>query len=90
VIKRIFTLFFGLGLGLLVGGFIVKRVDDASRAVAPANLAHRAGRSVGGLSEAVRRAVDEGRRAAAAREAELRAEYAVPTAADLAARRHRP
>ncbi|MBW3659427.1 MAG: hypothetical protein KY457_12365 [Actinobacteria bacterium] len=87
MIKRIFTLFFGLGVGLLVGAFVVKRIDDATRAVAPANLAHRAGRSVGGLSGAFRRAVDEGKRAAAAREAELRAEFNVPTARDLAARR---
>ncbi len=87
MIKRIFTLFFGLGLGLLVGAVVVKRLDAATRAVAPGNLAHQAGRSVGGLSQGLRDAFETARTAAAAREAELRAEYNVPTARDIAGRR---
>jgi hypothetical protein len=87
VIKRIFTLFFGLGLGLLVGGFVVKRLEDAGRAVAPTNVAHQAGRSVGGAVQGLRSRFEEVRAAAAAREAELRAEFDVPTARDIAGRR---
>jgi hypothetical protein len=83
VIKRIFTLFFGLGLGLLAGAVVVKRIDDASKAVAPANLAHQAGRSLGGLSQSLRATFDQARTAAAAREAELRAEFNVPTAREI-------
>lgn len=87
MIKRLFTLFFGLGLGLLVGAFVVKRVDDASKAVAPANLARQTGRSVGGFATSVRAFADEVKRQSAAKEAELRAEYNVPTARDIAGRR---
>ena len=87
MIKRIFTLFFGLGLGLLVGAFVVKRLDDASKAVAPSNLAHQAGRSLGGVTQGLRAAMAEAKAAAAAREAELRAEFNVPTARDIAGRR---
>lgn len=87
MIKRVFTLFFGLGLGLLVGAFVVKRLDQAGRAVAPANVAHQAGRTVGSAMEALRARFEVARQAAAVREAELRAEFGVPTARDLAARR---
>lgn len=77
--KRIFFMFLGLGLGLLLGAFVVKRMDEASRAVAPGNLASQAGRAAGTLADRFRVAVDEGRAAMAAKEAELRAEYRVPT-----------
>lgn len=86
MIKRIFTLFFGLGLGLLVGAFVVRRLDDASKAVAPANLARQTGRSVGGFATTLRAFADEVRTQSAAKEAELRAEFNVPTARDLAGR----
>lgn len=78
MLKRIFWLFFGLGLGLLVGAFVVKRIDEASRAVAPSNVAQQAGRAAGTAVSRFRAAVDEGRRAAAEREAELRGRFDVP------------
>jgi len=83
VLKRLFALFFGLGLGLLVGAVFVRRVDRAAQAVAPGNLAAQAGRAAGGMSAQLRAAWEETRRVAAEREAELRAEFGVPTARQL-------
>lgn len=78
MLKRIFFTFVGLGIGLLIGAFVVRRMDEASRAVAPGNLAHQAGRAAGTLADRFRAAVAEGQRAMHEREAELRAEYEVP------------
>ena len=77
--KKIFLLFFGLGLGLLVGAFVVQKMDEASQAVAPANVARNAGRAAGGFFDRLREAAAETTRVSAAREAELRAQYGVPT-----------
>ena len=79
MIKKIFLLFFGLGLGLLVGAFVVQKMDEASQAVAPQNVARNAGRAAGGFLDRLREAAAETNRVAAAREAELRAEYGIPT-----------
>ena len=79
MLKRIFLLFFGLGLGLLVGAFVVKRLDEASRAVAPTNVARNVGRQAGTWAERFRAAAAETRAVAAVREAELREQYGVPT-----------
>ncbi len=79
MIRKIFLLFFGLGLGLLVGAFVVKKMDAASQAVAPSNVARNAGRAAGGLMGRLREAADETSRVAAAREAELRVQFGVPT-----------
>ena len=80
--KRAFTLALGLGAGLLVGAYVVRRLDEAQRAVAPANLAGQAGRAAGGFAERMRLAAAEGRAAAAEREAELRSRFDVPSVRD--------
>jgi hypothetical protein len=77
MVKRIFSIFLGLGIGLLVGAFVVRRLDEATRAASPANLAGQAGRAAGGLAERARAAIEEGRAAMAEREAELRTEHHV-------------
>ena len=77
--KRIFSIFLGLGIGLLIGAFVVKRMDEATKAVAPTNLAHQAGRAAGTFADRFRAAVEQGRAAMAEKEAELRAEYEVPS-----------
>ena len=77
--KRLFTLFFGLGLGLLVGAFVVKRLDEASKAVAPNNVARNAGRAAGSLADRFNAAIAEGKGLAAEREAELRANFDIPS-----------
>ena len=79
MIRRIFLLFFGLGLGLFVGAFLVRKLDEASQAVAPTNVARNAGRAAGGFMGRLREAAAETNRVAAAREAELRAQWGVPT-----------
>ncbi len=79
MIRRIFLLFFGLGLGLLLGAFVVRKLDEASQAVAPTNVARNAGRAAGGFMGRLREAAAETNRVAAAREAELRAQWGVPT-----------
>ena len=56
MIRKIFLLFFGLGLGLLVGAFVVKKMDEASQAYAPSNLARNPGRAAGGLMGRLREA----------------------------------
>lgn len=77
--KRAFTLALGLGAGLIIGGYVVKRLDHAQKAIAPANLAGQAGRAAGGFADRVRAATEEGRLAAAERELELRSRFAVPS-----------
>ncbi len=82
MIKRLFWLIFGLGAGIILGGFVVKRVDDASQAVSramtPSRLAEQAGAAAGAFLTRFRRALEEGRVAAEAREAELRERHDVP------------
>lgn len=77
--KRLFFLVFGLGLGLLVGAWLVRRMNAATDAMAPSNLAASAGRAASSFGVRFREAVAEGRVAAADREAELRSEFNVPT-----------
>jgi hypothetical protein len=78
-VKRAFSLALGLGAGLLIGAYVVRRLDEAQRAVAPSNLAGNAGRAAGSFAGRVRAASEEARAAAAAREAELRATFDVPS-----------
>ena len=82
--KRAFSIAVGLGAGLLIGAYVVRRMDEASQAVAPANLANQAGRAAGGIAERMRAAVEEGRVAAAEREAELRGRFDVPSVREAA------
>lgn len=80
--KRAFSLALGLGAGLVIGAYVIRRLDDAKRAVAPTTLAGQAGRAAGSFAERLRAATEEGRQAAAAREAELRDRYVVPGVRD--------
>lgn len=77
--KRLFTLTLGLGAGVVVGVYVVRRLDQAQQAVQPATLAGNAGRAAAGLGARVRAATAEGRAAAAEREAELRGRFDVPS-----------
>lgn len=76
--KRVFTLALGLGVGIVLGAAIVRRLDRAQQAVAPSHLAAQAGRAAGTFTGRFQAAVEEGRQAAEVREAELRASYEVP------------
>ena len=82
--KGAFAVALGLGAGLLIGAYAIRRMDEASQAVAPANLAGQAGRAAGSFAERLREATEEGRIAAAEREAELRGRFHVPSVRDAA------
>lgn len=77
--KRAFTLALGLGAGVIVGAYVVRRLDDAQRAVQPTTLAGNAGRAAAGFGDRLRAATEAGRIAAAEREAELRGRFDVPS-----------
>lgn len=83
MIRRIFWLALGLGLGVLVGAFVVRRVDQATRAVSPSRLAGGAGHAAGTMVARFREALEEGREAAAAHERDLRSIFEIPSIWDL-------
>lgn len=65
----------GVGAGVAVGVWALRKVERTTRELAPDALAARAGRGASGLAERVAAALEVGRRAADAKEAELRATY---------------
>lgn len=81
--RSLFTLTLGLGAGVLIGGYVVRRVDRATRAAHPVAIADRAGRAAGGLSARLAAAAQAGRVAAADREAQLRRAYDAPPLTEL-------
>lgn len=83
--RGLFVLAIGLGAGVLVGGYVVRRVDRATRAAHPVALADRAGRAVGGVSARLSAAAEAGRLTAAETEAQLRLAYHVPPLHELPA-----
>lgn len=80
--KRLFFMLLGVGLGLVLGSWVVRRLERTTESLRPENLASAAGRRAGGLGGRVRVAVDAGRLAAAEKEAELRASFAREAAGD--------
>jgi hypothetical protein len=75
VFKRLFFALLGLGAGITIGVWAVRKVSAAQRKLTPEHLAGAAAARAGGLRERLAGAVEEGRAAAAAKEAELRAVY---------------
>lgn len=73
--KRLFFTAVGLGAGVAVGVYAVRKVEQTQRQLSPEALAARAGARVDSLAGRVRDALAEGRAVAAAREAELRATW---------------
>lgn len=73
--RSAFALALGLGAGLLVGGYVVHRIDRATRAAHPVQVGDRAGRAAGGFLTRVQDAAVAGRAAAADREAQLRRDW---------------
>jgi hypothetical protein len=84
-VRGLFVLAIGLGAGVLVGGYVVRKVDRATRAAHPVALADRAGRAAGGVSARLAAAAEAGRLAAAETEAQLRVAYDVPPLHELPA-----
>lgn len=77
MIRRPFFALAGLGVGLALGVWSVRAVQDARRRLTPDQLAQSAGARLGDWRERLALAVEQGRVAAAAREAELREVYRV-------------
>lgn len=73
--SRMFFAVVGLGAGVALGVWTIRKIEWAGRQLAPDALASRAGERASGLSARLTEAVEAGRVAAAAREAELRAAY---------------
>lgn len=73
--SRMFFAVVGLGAGVAVGVWAIRKVEYTSQQLAPDALVARAGRGASGLSERLAAALEVGRVAAAAKEAELRATY---------------
>ena len=78
VAAGIFVLGFGIAAGVVVGAIVMRRVDKAAKALAPENIARKAGRGVVTARFRLTDAWEETKRAAAEREAELRAEHGLP------------
>lgn len=75
---RVFTLAVGVGVGVVAGASMTRRVDKAKRAVAPTAIAERLGRRTSDAMARLRAASEAGRSTATALEAELRTTYGVP------------
>lgn len=75
--KRVFFAMLGLGAGVALGGYAVRKVEHAQRRLAPDALVAAAGRKASSLRERAAQAIEAGRAAAAEREAELRTTYGV-------------
>lgn len=75
--KRLFFAAVGLGAGVALGVYAVRKVEQTQRRLSPEHLAATAGARAESVGSRVRSALDAGRAAAAAKEAELRAVYRV-------------
>lgn len=73
--SRMFFAFVGLGAGVAVGVWTIRKIERTGQALAPDALAARAGERATSLGTRLADAVDIGRLAAEAREAELREIY---------------
>jgi hypothetical protein len=75
--RRLFFAVVGLGAGLALGVWAVRKVEATTQRLRPEALAASAGARAGSLGERLQEAVASGREAAAAKEAELRTVYRV-------------
>jgi hypothetical protein len=77
--KRLFFAMVGLGAGVALGGYAVRKVERGRRLLTPQGVAGVAS----SVRDRVATAIAAGRAAAAEREAELRATYGSAQAAQL-------
>jgi hypothetical protein len=75
VFKRVFFAMLGLGAGVLIGTWAVRKADRAQAKLSPASVGTAATEKAQTLGTRVSAALADGRRAAEQREAELRALY---------------
>ncbi|MBW3578305.1 MAG: hypothetical protein KY462_11320 [Actinobacteria bacterium] len=75
----IFLTLFGLGIGIVVGAIVMRRVDRAAARVSPRAMSQRAGDATSAWRRRLRTAIAAGAAAATEKEAELRHRYGVLT-----------
>jgi hypothetical protein len=75
--KRLFFAMLGLGAGILLGMWAIRKAEEAQRKLSPEHLANTAGARATSARDRIALALAEGKRAATAKEAELRAVYRV-------------
>jgi hypothetical protein len=80
--SRMFFAAVGLGAGVAVGIWTIRKLERTSQQLAPDALAARAGQRATGLGQRLQAAVELGRQAADEKEAELRAAYLNRTGGD--------
>ena len=73
--SRMFFAAVGLGAGVAVGIWTIRKLERTSKQLAPDAIVARAGERASGLGARLSDALQAGRQAAEAKEAELRAEY---------------
>lgn len=81
----IFLTLFGMGIGLIAGAIVMRRVDRAAAKVAPETVMDQVVQGAASLRTRWRAAVAAGSAAATETEAQLRARYDVPTVEEAAA-----
>lgn len=77
MLTRMFFALIGLGAGVALGIWSIRKLESAGQRLAPENVARRAGERASGLGARLAGAVAQGRLAAEAKEAELRAAYGI-------------
>jgi hypothetical protein len=75
--KRLFFAMIGLGAGVTLGIWAVRKAEEAQQKLTPGHLAGVAGARAGSMRERIDLALAAGREAALAKESELRAVYRV-------------
>lgn len=73
--KRLTFAFVGLGAGVTLGMWAVRKLERTRSKLSPEHLGGAAAARAGSLRDRLALAVEEGRRAAASKETELRALY---------------
>jgi hypothetical protein len=80
--KRLFFALLGIGAGVVIGGWAIRKVEDTQRRLRPDALASSAAERAASWGDRLRSAVAQGRAAATAKESELRAIYRVEHQSD--------
>jgi hypothetical protein len=73
--SRMFFAVVGLGAGVALGVWTIRKIEAAGQQLSPDALVSRAGERASGLGLRLNEALEVGRAAAQEREAELRAEF---------------
>jgi len=73
--KRTLFVLVGVGAGVTLGVWAVRKVESTSRKLRPDAMAATAGRGISSVGGRLREAIEQGRAAAADKESELRAVY---------------